>query len=217
MRRRLACWLAILTALIGAPAAAISVGQVDDFQAGTLLNWGGNSLPTNVATGGPAGNGDRYLEIKASNGNLGAKNTAQWAGNYASAGVVSLRFTLRNAGPNAVALRISVIGPGGTFTSTNATVLPAASGWVLADFGLSSSALTQTQGVGTLAQTLAGVTKLLIRHDADPITPPGVSDPATATVGIDNVTALPEPNFVLTLAAAVAALAIARPARIARR
>src|SRR3712207_4557029 len=51
---------------------AVTLGQVDTFQDGSTMNWqeGGNSPnpPTNVASGGPAGAGDRYLENDSSGG-----------------------------------------------------------------------------------------------------------------------------------------------------
>jgi hypothetical protein len=196
--------------LAGSPAAAISLGQVDDFQDGSVEVWGGGSSTTNVATGGPAGGGDRYLQISSAASNLGAMNQAQWTGDYAAAGVTHLRISLKNSGPDAVALRISLFGPGGTFTTTNETVLAAASGWVTADFALDVASLTRVSGSGTLAQTLADVTALLLRHDADPISPPGVANPVTATLGIDDIKAIPEPASGLLLALGIGALAARR-------
>ena len=213
MRFLLLLVLAVLM-LIGARASAIVVGQLDDFQNGTLQGWTGGATPSNVASGGPAGSGDRYLEIDAANGKLGTYNRTQWTGNYSSAGVGALRFALNNAGPDPVAVRISVIGPTAAtaFTTANETVLPAQSGWVLVDFALDEASLTRTSGTATLAQTLASVTKLLLRHDPDPISPPGESNLVSATLGIDNVTALPEPGSALLLASGLTALASLRRA-----
>jgi len=213
MRGSSCCCLGLLALLAGAPAGAISIGQVDTFSAGGLLSWGGGSAPTNIATDGPGGAGDRYLEIRASAGNLGTDNTAQWAGNYPSAGVTSLRFELRNAGPDPVALRVTVLGPSGltAYTSIDEVVLGPSSGWLSAEFALSETALVRTRGTDSLAQTLAGVSKLLLRHDPDPLSPPGSPNPVTATLGIDNITAVPEPGTALLVATGLAALAIRRP------
>ncbi len=211
--RRLSRWsLGMVAALIGAPAAAISLGQIDDFQNGTTQNWVGGASPINIATGGPAGSGDRYLQISAANGNLGTNNSLRWAGDYLAAGVVALRFELDNAGPDPVALRITLFGPEGAdaFTSTNEIVLPAASGWVSAEFALTQAELTHKQGTGTLADTLAGVSRLLIRHDPDEISPPTQQNVVSATLGIDNITAVPEPGTGLLVAAGIAVLAAAR-------
>ena len=209
MRGFLGCCLGWLTLLAGAPAGAISVGQVDTFQAGTLEGWGGGSAPTNIATEGPAGAGDRYLQIRASNGNLGVDNTAQWGGDYASAGVTSLRFELANQGPAPLELRITVFGAGAAtaYTSIDEFALAPGSGWVTAEFALTEGALVRTRGTDTLAQPLAGVSKLLLRHDPDPLSRPGESNPVTATLGIDDVTAVPEPGTATLVSAGLAALA----------
>lgn len=208
-------WLAfvLLSELAAAPALAITLGQIDDFQDGTTQGWGGNSAPTNVASGGPDGAGDRYLQVSSANFHLGARNLLQWTGDYLAEGVTELVFDLKNFGTNKVELRVSVFGPGGTFTSTDETVLTGGSGWVSASFSLSEAELTRTQGTGTLDQTLAGVTTLLLRHDPDPISPPGQANLVTATLGIDNVTALPEPDLPLLVPAVLAALAATPRAR----
>jgi hypothetical protein len=143
MRGSLCGCLWIVAALAGWPAGAISVGQVDTFQADTLQGWGGGSAPTNVATDGPGGAGDRYLQIRAAGGNLGTDNAEQWAGDYLSAGITSLRFELQNQGANPVALRITVFGPNlaTAFTAVDEFVLAPGSGWVSAEFALTQSAL----------------------------------------------------------------------------
>jgi hypothetical protein len=130
-----------------------------------------------------------------------------WNGDYAAAGVSALSFDLNNSGPDPLALRITLFGAGGNFTTTTPFLLASGSGWVTVVFGLGAADLTQTQGIGTLAETLANVNTLLIRHDPDPISPPGQQNPVTATLGIDNVTAVPEPGTALLVAAGIAALA----------
>jgi len=201
--------------LVGAPAEAISLGQVDSFQAGTLQGWGGGSTPLNVATGGPAGASDRFLQIGASSRNLGTENNEQWAGNYASAGVTSLRFQVENQGATALALRITLFGAASltAYTSVEELVVPAQSGWITAEFTLSQIALVRTRGNESLAQTLASVARLLIRHDPDPLSPPGDQNPVTGVLGIDNVTAVPEPGTALLVVTGLAALAARRRPR----
>jgi len=151
--------------------------------------------------------------------NLGATNVLQWSGDYASAGVTALRFDLNNQGPDPVALRISLFGPAASaFTTIHEAVLPAASGWVAVTFALDEDSLVRTSGTFTLAQTLASVAKLLIRHDPDPLSPPGEHNFVSATLGIDNVAAVPEPAAGPLFAVGLAALAHAlRRRRIARR
>jgi hypothetical protein len=207
------CSVLALALAFAAPAASISLPQIDDFQDGTLQNWSGGASPTNIATGGPAGSGDRFLQISSNNSNLGTSNVVQWTGNYTAAGVVKLNFELNNLGPNPLALRIALFGANARFTTTDETVLPPGSGWVSVDFVLDSASLTQTNGSATLAQTLANVDTLLIRHDPDPISPQGEQNPVTGTLGIDNITALPEPGAALLRIAGIAALGLAHAAR----
>jgi hypothetical protein len=71
---------------------------LDTFQGGTLLGWGGGASPTNIATGGPAGAGDRYLQVTGSGaGGAGGvpatSNGVQWSGNYSAAGVTAILKT----------------------------------------------------------------------------------------------------------------------------
>lgn len=215
----MSAWLAwvFVVQLVAAPVWAITLGQVDDFQDGTTQGWGGGSTPTNVADGGPDGAGDRYLQVSSTDFHLGTNNLLQWAGDYLAEDVEELVFHLNNFGPDPVALRVSLIGADGTtFTSTDEAVLAAGSGWVSASFGLSEAELTRTQGAGTLDQTLAAVTVLLLRHDPDPISPPGEANFVTGVLGIDNVTTLPEPDLPLGLATGVPALAMLARVRARR-
>ena len=209
--------LALLATLGAGPASGVVVlGQIDDFQDGTLQGWrccqGAN--PTNIATGGPAGMGDRYLEISSTNSPLGMVNdsgsspaTLQWTGDYMGEGVALLRMNLNNLGANPLSIRISIFSNGGSsYTSTNATVLPAASGWVSADFWLDGAALSLSSGAEALNDVLADVGALRLRHDPDPMDPPGTPQPVTGTLGIDNIAALPEPGGIAGVAAGGALL-----------
>ena len=66
-------------------SAVIVVGQIDDFEDGTLMNWGGGANPVNIPTGGPAGANDNYLQITADRpsgtaSRLAVFNDFQWSG-----------------------------------------------------------------------------------------------------------------------------------------
>jgi hypothetical protein len=198
----------------GSVTAAITLGHVDDFQDGTVQLWSGNANPTNIASGGPAGVSDRYLRLSPAflPGPLGAYNNVQWSGNYLAAGVGQMGFALDNFGPDPVNLRVMLFTPGCSFGSgtctvwatTNALTLAPGSGWVSATFSLAQADLTRVTGSDSYAASLANVDRLLIRHDAGPASPNGSASPVTATLGIDNVTALPEPALALGLAAGAA-------------
>jgi hypothetical protein len=75
---------------------AVVLGQIENFQDGSVDNWGGGDTLSNIPTGGPAGSGDKCLLI-ATNGNpggtgshLATDNTVQWAGNYLAAGITDI-------------------------------------------------------------------------------------------------------------------------------
>lgn len=209
IRRSTLC-LGVAAALTAAPASGVMLGQVDDFQDGTLQNWGGGGgtggTTSNVATGGPDGVGDRYLQMSTAGGNLGINNQTQWTGDYLAEDIFSVNVHMNNLGPNPLSMRLVLFGQNGTFSSTNATVLPAASGWVSVEFLLDEAEFTQTQGFATFDQVLATVQIFLLRHDPDPLSPPTTPSPVTGTLGIDNVTALPEPRMIPVLATGIAAL-----------
>jgi hypothetical protein len=191
------------------PAAAILLGQVDDFQSGSLQGWTGGSQNINQPNGGPGGVGDRYMQISSGGANLGTFNATQWAGNYAAAAVGRVTFDLSNFGPDPVSLRVMIMTAGcdggatgcTAWTSTNATVLPAGVGWVKAEFSLLEPDLTRVRGLASYATTVSAVERLLIHQDAGPPDPPGVASFVNAVLGIDNVTALPEPPRDVALAA----------------
>lgn len=178
---------------------AIIPGQLDDFQTGAVLGWAGGKTvpPEHHPDGGPTGTGDGFLQITTTNFHLGAKNTAQWTGNYIAAGIPALEMDLNNFGPAAVDFRIVFFGPGGMFASSNRVSLAAGSGWQHAVYSLDPANLWYVSG-GTAnpSDTLSDVTTLLIRNDRDPPTPQGSHPPhITGTLGIDNIHALPEPGL----------------------
>ena len=186
--------------LTGSPAAyAIVSGQIDDFQAGTVANWTGGTAQVNQATDGPAGAGDRWLEVRttspAFNGSkLGTRNPIQWSGDYTAAGAGAVSLDLRNRTTQALEMRILLLSAaGGNFSSSIAVMLPADDAWHSAVFGLSASHLTHVGGgSGVLANTLGSVSQILIRHD--PGAPSGTGGsiptmPVSSAVGLDNIAA----------------------------
>ena len=203
--------LFIVGSLLLSTSAAFGItnGQVDTFEiGGDVANWaGGNPIysppPAQVADGGPTGSGDGYLEISVSGFHLGMNNEAgQWSGDYFANNVSSIEMDVaRIAGPSDVSLRILLFGPGGTWASTALAPTMTAPGWQHLSFTLDNANFTYVpgsikvpDGTGLLTDTLANVTEVLIRHDSPTPTIPGTHPPhITATVGIDNITAVPEP------------------------
>jgi hypothetical protein len=193
---------------------ALVVGQVDDFEDSTLQGWSGGAEYTNISTGGPAGTGDNYLEISRtlSTFHLGALNTTTWTGNYLAAGIQAIEMDANSIsvdiGPTDLSLRIMIIGPGGNFSTTTPVTVTTGAGWQHISFGLTpsdlvhvtgSAAVNAPDGPGILTDTLANVTRLLLRHDPAPVPEPPGTHPqhVRARLGIDNITAIlgPAPSY----------------------
>lgn len=224
MSGRLGRYPALIAAiwLLSIPARAIVLGQLDDFQSGTLQGWAGGSSPTNQPSGGPSEDqipGDRYLQLSSGGGNLGIFNESQWAGDYATAGVTRVNIDLYNFGPDPVSLRLMVTtsttsgcpSPCTAWTSTTATVLPAGGPWVKVEFSLAESNLTRVAGANSYASSIAGVAKLHLRHDDGDPSPPGTPSAVNAVLGMDNVVALPEPPCASGVLAGAALLMLLIP------
>lgn len=220
--------LAAVASLHAAPAFAVSVGQADDFEDGTTQGWLAGLLgamhpapPVNVPNGGPAGAGDNYLQL-TSVGGLGAGsklavlNLAQWAGNYAAAGVTGLSVDVRNFGPTTVALRLLLENPKGAAPTdlaiTTPVILPPGGPWTPVSFSLLPGDLKLLQG--NVDVLLGGVTALRFFHGgADAF--PGES--LIAQIGIDNVRALGAQRVAEPGSLALLTLSLAGGALLRRR
>lgn len=183
---------------------AIVLGQVDDFEDGSVMNWAGGLGPVNVPDGGPLGLGDNYLHLSSNGGfgpgsHLGAFNQFQWAGDYASANVTAVVLDMANFGATDLEIRLMLFGLGGEFTSTNAVALPADGLWHSIALSVLPADLTSVGGFDINA-TLSGVSRLLIRHQSGPPLGPGQGTPIAAEAGLDNITAVPEPATALLVA-----------------
>lgn len=202
-------WLMLLLMCI-APAksyAQVLLGQKDTFQDSTLQNWTNGLLagdPVNKPTGGPAGAGDRYLEV--SSGSLGGGprsivyNRVQWTGNYLAAGVTSVEMDLANFGASSLSMRFALrSGTGNSATpgyvSTVAFSLPADGVWRHAVFNLDASNLTALNSPLPLATFLTSVAEARVLDSASPSL---LGDAADTRVGMDNILAaaiaVPEPT-----------------------
>lgn len=198
------------------PAAAhaqIAFGQIDDFEDGTVQDWQGSiGNFSNQPNGGPAGAGDNYLEV-IGNGGFGSGsrvasfNEDQWSGNYAAAGVTAVRLDMANFGATDLEMRILLpLAAGGDWTTTVAEVVPADGIWRSYTFSLTEAAMTQVGGAGTFAQAISGVNRLLIRHETGAPSGIGGGTPIVGTLGLDNITAIPEPSTIALMSLAGLAL-----------
>jgi hypothetical protein len=215
-----------LLAGIAAPhgASAVTLGQVDDFEDGTTQGWvvalqGANppaaTLPTNISSGGPAGANDNYLQL-TSLGNYGpggkliAINVSQWTGDYIAANVLGISASVINLGATDVSLRFFFSDadgapPSNAAISSQAIVLPSGSGWTNVVFPISASDLTAT--VGSVEAALANARDVRILHALTAAFP---GENKNAQIGVDNLTAVPEPGTGLLLGLGLVALGARR-------
>lgn len=212
--------LALVAGLAAAPAQALSPGQSDSFQDGTTLGWAaGNphpAPPAHVATGGPAGAGDGYLLLRAfgggdvPGGRLVAFNRAQWAGDYSAASITMLTMDVNNFGPSDLSLRLLFEGGGPPTTdvawSAAPVVVTAGGGWQRVAFPITVADLVAPAG-HDVAEALSSVHTLRLFHGLSSDFP---GESIVVTMGVDNITAVPEPASALLLAAGLAALAARR-------
>ena len=157
----------ILLAQTPNASAQVVGGRVDNFQAGSTLGWtnGGVNLPVNIATGGPNGSGDRFLQIMAdgsgAGGHMVAFNRTRWSGNFVSAGVTSVAADLKVTLGGPLKMRIAlksgtgISDPG--YVTTTPVDLPADGAWHHAVFGLDSGSLTGVNGPTPLNTFLQSV------------------------------------------------------------
>lgn len=184
--------LPALLGLVTTAASAITAGQIDTFQSGTLLNWAGGSSPTNIANGGPLGTGDRFMRLTSTGGfgqgsQMAAFNDFQWAGNYIAAGVRMVECDMKNLGFTDLHMRLVFFTQGfSRFTSVNAVILPSGGDWVRCYFPMREADLVIVEGNETYAEGLATVFRGMIRHNT---VPQSTGEPIAAQLGVDNITA----------------------------
>jgi hypothetical protein len=196
-------------------AECVTLNQIDTFQ-GSKNNWtdghAGDNLAV-IANGGPNGAGDGYLQV--SSGSAGGEprlitfNQNQWTGNYIAAHVKSISMELKNFGLSTLPIRIAIRNQTGGavvqgYSSTNAFMLPADGNWHLAQFKLDNANMTATgAGLPPLLTELLTVADFRLLSAAQPAI---IGDAISARIGVDDITAVPEPASYILLAVAGAAL-----------
>lgn len=193
---------ATLALTLALPAQAVVPGQVDTFENGTTLSWGVGANhpvpPIVMATGGPAGTGDHYMQLQAvgsggSASRLAVRSGAQWAGDYTAAGITALTVDVFNFGPSDLSLRLLFEAGSPMVTdrawSTVPVLVPGSSGWRSVVFPVAASDLSAEPG-SQVADALAGSVAIRLFHGTLQQFP---GEAVVVTVGVDNITAIPEP------------------------
>ena len=221
-KHRLAAFCVAMAGLAALPASAtITVGTQSTFEDGTTDGWatGGASPnpPVNVPDGGPTGIGDAFLRLVSSGnagpgGKLVGISGSQWHGDYIAAGIMGIAMDVRNLGATTVSLRVYFDGPDGTAFSADPINLPSGSGWMHVVFPTVPAALVGAVPGSPLA-ALSNVGDLRLFHNSVAGYPgPNIA----AQIGIDNVTAVPEPAAWATLGLGLAVLGAGASMRRAR-
>jgi hypothetical protein len=200
---------------------AIMLGQIDDFQEGTTQNWNGAPpSPLNISTGGPAGSGDRFLEVESGSFGGGPRlltfNDTQWTGDFVTAGVDEVAMDLKNLGSASLSIRIALqqssAGSGSPgYVSTTAFSLAADGNWHHATFLIDAADLTGLNGAGSLSAFLTSINDIRLFSSTSPAL---IGDAISGQFGVDNIQALgvPEPSGIVAAALGIACLmGFARP------
>lgn len=201
---------AALLVLSSASAMAVTRGMVDNFEDGTLQGWSSGdpnpNPPINVSTGGPGGANDNFMLLSASGwagpgGKLVAFSGPSWGlgSDYIGAGVTAMDMDVNNFGNTEIDLRLFVVGTSGAgLVSKNAIVVPPGRGWQHLSFSLQASAFSSSS-----AAVLSSVAQIRLFHASSPAYP---GQNIAAELGVDNISAVPEPAVWLSLATGLALL-----------
>ncbi len=201
-----------------AAQAQIVAGQTDTFDA-NIMSWAGGASPTWMSTGGNPGG---FLQITSTGGSgagahLATYNTAQWSGNYTTAGVAAISVDFNDSGSTDLVMRLTFWASDATTEwDSNSTIsLTHGTGWHHMQYAIDPAQFTLVQGSMSFANTMSNVNRLMFRHDPDPPSAQGV--PIVATLGIDNVHAVPVPEPAAIVGLGLASIALVRRRRAAGR
>lgn len=202
-----------VSAFVTLAHAQITQFQVDTFEDGTNAGWfeGGPSpnQPSVISSG--SFDGSAYLENYSSGTNdAGGRQVMlnvvnQWSGDYIAAGVDRIGMWLR-ADPSSAAdleMRLyfaafdNATNTSIAISSTESQTLVADGQWRWFEFSLTGDAMTLLTG-GTLELALRNIEEFRILSASDG--PTRIGDRVEATLGVDNITALPAPGGAMLLA-----------------
>lgn len=203
-------------------ARAIVVGQIDTFEDGTTQAWANGGAPgappvENIATGGPAGLDDNFMQVTSVGGTgpgrfLTVFNRTQWLGNYIGLGVTAIELDLRNFSKVDLNIRLGFktdTGPGAPGYLSTPFFLAAGSGWQHAIFLINPGGMTAVDAPADFNTFFSsGFGEMRIINEAGTGNLNG--DIVAAQLGVDNVHAVPEPSAILLMAAGTLTFAALR-------
>lgn len=206
------------------PASALVFGQLDTFQDSTTNGWtnGGLAFPvTNIATGGPAGAGDRYIQLTADGSGAGGRlttfNFTTWAGDYIAQGVTRIEIDLLNQSNVSLsirlAFRVDLVQNAAGYLSAP-MLLAVGSGWQHFSVSITAANLIPVSGPAAYNTFFTNIMEMRIINESGTSNLNG--DPVVGQLGIDNIHAIPEPTttaLAATTLLALAALAVRRKFR----
>lgn len=188
---------------ISSSAMAVTLNQVDNFQAPGVAGWTVGkpdvhpAPPKWIVNGGPTGTLDNFLQVQGFGGEgAGSKpnmfNTQQWAGDYRSAGITAIELDVKylGQGPETMHVRVGLEGPSGFVWSAHAEPVGpgTAAPWFHAVFPIDP---TNLEGGDAIA-VLSNVSKLRLYH-APVGQHPSVAPALDVRIGYDNIRAVGEP------------------------
>ncbi len=199
-------------------ASAVVIGQIDDFQDGTTMNWTngeiiGTTPVTNIATGGPAGIGDHYIQVTSdgsgSGGKLTAFNRDQWLGDYPAANVTSIEVDLLNQSSVTLSIRLAFKNGAGSGNIpgylTQAMVLPVGSGWQHFTISLLPTNLIPVATPPPWDTFFISEVRFINESGTSNLS----GTPVVGQLGIDNIRAVPEPKTTVLFIASLLVIAAA--------
>ncbi|OIQ28320.1 MAG: hypothetical protein BM564_09615 [Bacteroidetes bacterium MedPE-SWsnd-G2] len=171
--------------------------RLEDFEDETTMGWaeGGVSPnpPVYIATGGPLGTDDGFLENYSSGtpgaGGRMAMFSTNWAGDYSTIGVAGFTMDAKVLGTETLYLRIALESSTlGQVCSTQAIEVLPGGAWTNYYFPMDASSLTLLpSSASTVEEVLDDVAT--IRIISAELTPEWIGDRVDATLQVDNVDA----------------------------
>jgi hypothetical protein len=198
----------VLVATCPLSAGAVAIGQIDDFQDGSTLQWmwgrAGGGGPENV-DGGPGGAADRFLQNESFGGDdapgsrMAIFNRDQWTGDFLAKGIDVISLDAVNLGPNFVYQDINLrlafssntaLEGGGRVVTDASFLLTRGSGWQHLVFDLDPASLVPLAG-SSVTEVMSAVSEMRIISAAQPMF---TGEQVIARLGVDNISTVPEPG-----------------------